>query len=409
MGWQHHAQYVPGTDETEMTFFDNHVKHTSQGLCDPECSRGLHIAINDTASPPTVQLLQEYRHPSRLQAQSQGNMQVLEPTPDDLGNVFIGWGRCPSFTEHNSTGETIMSVQISPWHSDEIPDALDNYRSYKMDWSATPWWDPAIAPRKNPEDQLVVYASWNGATEVATWVVRGAADSDSRDNGNGGAVLATSPRTGFETKLVIGETKWQYLWAEAVDIWGNVLRSSEVADLDDTELSVAYDNYEELDSTFQPRIKKKPEPMPTPTPTPTPTPSPQTEGAGAETEQTLTSSSESESESGTSLSTMMISAFLGAGMGIIVLAIIGACVVLCCRGRDYNRLKEEEEDSFNPNPNGNYRDEDVNGNSDNDGGSSNSRRSAEDVDTRSRVDDNDASDSRALLSRTEKDRYSINE
>lgn len=245
MRWQHHARFVPGTNETQMTLFDNHVKVTSHGECNTQCSRGLHIAIDDSVSPPTVRLLQEFLHPSKLQAQSQGSVQVLSPSSNDLGNVFVGWGRCPTFTEHNSTGETVMDVQFSPWHSLDVPDALDNYRAYKMDWSATPWWDPAIAARKNWKGELVVYVSWNGATEVASWVIRGAAGNL---RVNQGEVLARSRRTGFETKLTIGETVWRYLWADAIDRDGNLIRSSEVVDLDTAELSVASDLYSESGS-----------------------------------------------------------------------------------------------------------------------------------------------------------------
>lgn len=47
MRWQHHARFVPGTNETQMTLFDNHVKVTSHGECNTQCSRGLHIAVDD--------------------------------------------------------------------------------------------------------------------------------------------------------------------------------------------------------------------------------------------------------------------------------------------------------------------------------------------------------------------------
>ncbi|OOF94676.1 hypothetical protein ASPCADRAFT_170833 [Aspergillus carbonarius ITEM 5010] len=300
MSWQHHARFVPGTNETQITLFDNHSKLTTHGQCESDCSRGLHIAIDDTSSPPTVQLLREFRHPSQLQAQSQGSMQPLSPSPDDLGNVFIGWGRCPTFTEHSSSGKTVMDVQFSPWHSDEIPDALDNYRAYKMNWSATPWWDPAIAPRKNQEGELVIYVSWNGATEVASWVVRGAA-SDLL--GQKGEVLSMSRRTGFETKLTIGQTDWRYLWAEAVDGKGRVLRSTEVVDLKTTNLSVAYDTYEDIDCSFPPSKAENP---------------------------------------GRFSTTVPI--FLGTGLGVFILATIVVGVFLWRRRRDYNHLKAEDFD-----------------------------------------------------------------
>lgn len=222
MGWQHHARFVPNTNETEMTLFDNHVKITSHEKCRSTCSRGLHIAIDDASSPPTVQLLREYLHPSRLQAQSQGSIQPLPAAGDKMENVFIGWGRCPSFTEHTASGETVMDVQFSPWHSDEIPNALDNYRAYKMDWVASPWWDPALAVRESHEGELSVYVSWNGATEVRGWVVRG---------GSTGGELARSPRTGFETRLTVNRTGLQRLWADALDRQGAVIRSTRVLDL----------------------------------------------------------------------------------------------------------------------------------------------------------------------------------
>ncbi|OQE14361.1 hypothetical protein PENSTE_c036G09082 [Penicillium steckii] len=241
MSWQHHARFVPGTNETQMTLFDNHGKVTNHGDCNALCSRGLHIAIDDTVSPPTVKFLREFRHPAQLQAQSQGSIQPLSPSIDDLGNVFIGWGRCPSFTEHNSVGEPVMDVQFSPWHSDDIPDALDNYRAYKMDWAAVPWWDPAIAPRQDENGDLAVYVSWNGATEVTQWAVRGSQNSEWEVSAE---VLVTAPRSGFETKLVIGETEFRYIWAEALDGEGNILRTSEIVDLETTDLPIAYDEYE---------------------------------------------------------------------------------------------------------------------------------------------------------------------
>lgn len=250
MGWQHHARYVPGTNETQMTFFDNHIKTTTHGECVTNCSRGLHIAIDDTSSPPTVQLLREYLHPSRLQAQSQGSVQPLDSVEGDLGNVFIGWGRCPTFTEHTSSGDTIMDVQFSPWHSTEVPDALDNYRAYKMDWSATPWWDPEIALRKNLQGEHIVFVSWNGATTVREWVVRGAVSVSDVD-GMVGDVLARSPRMGFETMLVIEKTASRYVWADALDEQGNVLRSTEVLNMHASNISVIISDSDKSDSMTQ--------------------------------------------------------------------------------------------------------------------------------------------------------------
>jgi hypothetical protein len=353
MAWQHHARFVPGTDETQITFFDNHVKETSHGECSWDCSRGLHIAIDDTVSPPTVQLLREFRHPADLQAQSQGSVQVLSPVPGDLGNVFIGWGRCPSFTEHTSTGETVMDVQFSPWHSAEIPDALDNYRAYKMDWTAEPWWDPAIAPKLSFEDELVVYVSWNGATEVAGWIVRGAR-TDKLDKSQ---VLATSRRTGFETKLTIGWPEYPYIWADAVDRKGNVLRSTEVVNLSTMEISFASDLYTSNSSMFQPTEDEIWQYV----------------KAGHHLSKTAW-------------------ALLSTGLGVLFLAGVTAGVVMWHRKNNYNRLEADDfvlGDDFD-------LDSVVSGESDDD--AEGVRHGGSNADPQSRTDE----DSRALLLNAEK-------
>lgn len=272
MGWQHHARFVPNSNETEMTFFDNHVKETTHGTCTPgSCSRGLHVRIDDTVSPPTVELLHEYLHPSKLQAQSQGSIQALNVTEDGVfDHVFLGWGRCPSFTEHDAaTGETLLDVQFSPWHSSKISDALDNYRAYRMDWHATPYWKPAMALMESREGDgaLDVFVSWNGATEVRQWVVRGVVLHETTGrfsiklNGDG-EVLARSKRTGFETKLAVNRPGLWYLWAEALDEMGTLIGKTEILNFEEGNVTVlpfkdsGYDEeeYDEYDDSNRPII-----------------------------------------------------------------------------------------------------------------------------------------------------------
>lgn len=265
-------------------------------------------------------------------------MQPLAPSDSDLGSVFIGWGRCPTFTEHNSAGKTVLDVQFSPWHSDDIPDALDNYRAYKMDWVATPWWDPAIAVRQDANGTLVVYASWNGATEVASWAIRGTNHSEG-DNAKG-LVLATSQRAGFETRLKIAEDEahYRYLWAEALDAQGNILRSSEVVDFTVTEiLSDSYSSafYKELGleslssllSVWNNGTQA-------------------TEPAATAADSVDASPSYSSSPVHTrGLSTKAL-AFLGTGIGISAMTLVAIVVVIIRRRqrRDYNSLNLKESD-----------------------------------------------------------------
>lgn len=239
MSWQHHARFVPGTNETELTLFDNHGLDSSRGKCRSTgtCSRGLRLAL--TTTTPTVQLLQQYLHPASLRSKNQGSMQLLPAS----GNAFIGWGHSPAFSEHLATGETVLDVQFAPW-PDNVTPAPDNYRAYKMDWAATPWWDPAVAVRANAQGDLNVYASWNGATEVREWVVRG----------NEGGVLARARRMGFETQLSVGPRVWvRRLWVEALDGDGVVLRASERLDLEDEDVEILMEG-EEFDGAVEQNV-----------------------------------------------------------------------------------------------------------------------------------------------------------
>lgn len=169
--WQHHSRVYhselsKAEGKMEMTLFDNHAKDHSEAGCVANCSRGLHIRLDTASNPKTVQLIREYQHPAGLLSQSQGSMQIL-----DNGNAFIGWGRNPSFTEHTPDGNTVLDVQFSPWISKATRGhALDNYRAYKQDWKATPYWPPSIAT-KSVKGSVTAYVSWNGATEVKAWVL----------------------------------------------------------------------------------------------------------------------------------------------------------------------------------------------------------------------------------------------
>jgi hypothetical protein len=165
--WQHHSRFYKGSTggNLELTFFDNHLKDHNEVHCKENCSRGLHIRLNTTSTPKTVQLVREYLHPAGILSQSQGSMQIL-----DNGNVFIGWGRMPGITEHTPDGKAVLDLQFSPWWSPATKDhGLDNYRAFKQDWRAMPHWPPTVAT-ENHLGAIKAYVSWNGATDVKEWV-----------------------------------------------------------------------------------------------------------------------------------------------------------------------------------------------------------------------------------------------
>jgi hypothetical protein len=52
-----------------------------------------------------------------------------------------------------------------------FPPDGESYRAFRFPWSAHPTDGPAVAVEQGPDDKVKLYASWNGATEVATWEV----------------------------------------------------------------------------------------------------------------------------------------------------------------------------------------------------------------------------------------------
>lgn len=224
MKGQHHARFFPGSDETEITFFDNHALTHYVG-CTNDCSRGIHLRI-DTSNPEnkTAQILHEYLHPKKLRSGTQGSVHRL-----DNGNIFVGWGGNPSFTEHTPDGECVLDVEFSPWRSDNTEQkSLDNYRAYRQVWKAEPYWDPIIGAT-TAGGSVTAFLSWNGATEVRHWALYAC---DSKDGLlNPSEPIAKLPRAGFETSVVMGYTHHKFLRGAALDADGKVIRYTGVYDI----------------------------------------------------------------------------------------------------------------------------------------------------------------------------------
>src|SRR5215204_3085317 len=86
--WQHDARRHP---DGTITIFDN------GGVQKDVQSRAIVIEVDEEDMSAT--LVGEYTHPSKILAATQGNVHVL---PN--GNVFIGWGSEPSFSEFSRDG-----------------------------------------------------------------------------------------------------------------------------------------------------------------------------------------------------------------------------------------------------------------------------------------------------------------
>jgi hypothetical protein len=167
-------------------------------------SRGLLIQLDQKSG--TARLVRKYVHrPNRIVSRFMGNMQAL-----DNGNVMIGWGSEPYFTEFGRNGDIALDVRL--------PAGGMNYRAFRLPWRGRPSLPPTAVYRYR-HGRGTVYVSWNGATEVASWRLEsGAAPGSLRA---GSAV----PRKGFETALpTTPGDKWAR--AVALDAAGHVLGRS---------------------------------------------------------------------------------------------------------------------------------------------------------------------------------------
>jgi hypothetical protein len=197
--WQHDARLNGAT----LTVFDN-----GAGLYKSERrSRALQIHLNFRTH--RAKLKHAYINRPHVLASSQGAMQSL---PD--GNVFVGWGSVPRFTEFSKAGRQLFSMVL--------PSPLMSYRAYRFPWWGQPTTPPSIALAATSSGTNV-YASWNGATGVASWRVLAGPDPGALS-----PVGQPFPNTFFETTMAVESTQ-PYFAVQALGHNGEVLGTSTVA------------------------------------------------------------------------------------------------------------------------------------------------------------------------------------
>jgi hypothetical protein len=126
------------------------------------------------------------------------------------GDLFLGWGSEPYFSEFTPSGAMVFDAHL--------PHGTESYRGYRFQWTGTPAAPPSVAATL-AHGRLTVYASWNGATNVASWRVLGGATSGSLEP------LASAAKSGFETAIAIAGAP-AHLAVQALDGSGAVLGTS---------------------------------------------------------------------------------------------------------------------------------------------------------------------------------------
>ena len=150
-----------------------------------------------------------YVHDPPLLARKTGSTQLL-----GNGDVLVGWGSEPWVTEFGRDGAVRFDARL--------PHGGQTYRALRFPWSGRPDVPPTLAPVR-AEGEAMLYASWNGATEIAAWrLLAGESPTALR-------TVATRPRAGFETMLGPAGSS-RYAAAVALDRRGRPLaRSGTVA------------------------------------------------------------------------------------------------------------------------------------------------------------------------------------
>lgn len=181
---------------TGVSIFDNGNQKN------PQFSRGVVYDLDPASG--TATLVREFRNrPNDSFAATRGSMRLLED-----GSASIGWGGLGVVTEMRATGDETFEATLS----------AGTYRIVRQEWTGRPTAPPAVAVTTSGGTRRV-HASWNGATEVASWQVLAGTDPARL------SAVTTAARTGFETAIPVTGSP-RFVAVRALDDDGRALGRS---------------------------------------------------------------------------------------------------------------------------------------------------------------------------------------
>jgi EmrB/QacA subfamily drug resistance transporter len=201
--WQHDVRLGAGST---VSLYDDHCCQLTGGgtYVNPTGpSRGLVLKLDQQAR--TATLVAQYGRDGGFTSDYMGDTQ---PLPN--GNVFVGFGSEPYFSEYSQSGKLLFEG--------ELPGPNLTYRATLQQWVGEPL-SPPVGAARQTGGSTTVYASWNGATQVVSWRVLGAAGSGRLNT------VARAPRSGFETAISVPQGD-QSFEVQALDAAGRVIGSS---------------------------------------------------------------------------------------------------------------------------------------------------------------------------------------
>ena len=167
-------------------------------------SRGLILQLDHRRHRAT--LVRQFARSTSTSAQSEGSLQRLPG-----GNVFVGFGSEPFFSEFSSRGKLLLDASL--------PADDGTYRTYRFPWSASPKTKPVIVAQRQGTG-VSLFASWNGATRVAKWQFLAGQSAGSLSR------IAKAPKRSFETRVDLGTSATVFA-VRALDSKGHVIGRSD--------------------------------------------------------------------------------------------------------------------------------------------------------------------------------------
>ncbi len=201
--WQHDVKLQ---SSSTVSMFDDHCcQLTGGGTSVPASgpSRGLVLRLDQGAR--TATLVAQYTGGGQFETEYMGDTQ---PLPG--GNTFVGWGSEPYLSEYSPSGKLLLEGRFPG------PDL--SYRSTLEPWVGEPLYPPVGAARQ-AGGGTTVYASWNGATQVASWRVLASAGAGRL------SAVNTTPKSGFETAIPMRRS-YTTFEVQALDTAGRVIGTS---------------------------------------------------------------------------------------------------------------------------------------------------------------------------------------
>lgn len=207
--WQHPARW---RGENTVSVFDNQAY--DRASADADRSRGMLIHVRPDEK--TATLLQSFPNPRGILSLSQGSMQLLPS-----GNVLLGWGLAPGFTEYSSTGEVLCDAHFGAFAMRNMG-WVTSYRVFKAAWVGRPRTRPEIRLTFGKQKKKTAFVSWNGATQISFWRLESTEKQHAAED-NEFVHVQTVPKKGFEGSLPLPAECSDFVRVAALDSEHKVL------------------------------------------------------------------------------------------------------------------------------------------------------------------------------------------